>query len=80
MNNPEGLRSLYQRELEKKGISDTDTQFVLSLIKETNIDPNMYVMENSSYRKLVEKKVWDVFQEINEKYSIQWNHSNEPLQ
>lgn len=80
MNNPEGLRSLYQRELEKKGISDTDTQFVLSLIKETNIDPNMYVMENSSYRKLVEKKLWDVFQEINEKYSIQWNHSNEPLQ
>lgn len=61
MNNPEGLRSLYQRELEKKGISDTDTQFVLSLIKETNIDPNMYVMENSSYRKLVEKKTMGCF-------------------
>ena len=74
------LRSIYQCELEKRGKSDNDIQFVLSLIKEANIDSNMYVMENDSYNRLVERNLWDVFQEINEKNAIHWNHSNEPLQ
>lgn len=79
MNNSVDLRNIFQRELEIKGISNNDIQFVLSLINETDIDSNMYFMENSAYNQLVERDLWVVFEEINEKHSIRWNHSNEPL-
>lgn len=72
------LKELYERELYVRGVSRTDIQFVLSLIRESELDENLSIMDNDYWEKLQEKKLLDVFDEINKVNGIEWSHSNEP--
>lgn len=71
------LKDLYERELYAKGVLQNDIQFVLSLIHESDIDENLSIMDNDYWERLQEKKLLDVFEEINKANGIVWSHSNE---
>lgn len=72
------MEELYQRELERRGISQEDIDFVLSLISESELDPNLNRMPNDYWQQLESKGLLEVFEEINRENHIEWYHSNEP--
>lgn len=71
------LKELYKRELNVRNVNQTDIQFVLSLIRESDVDENLSIMDNDYWEKLLERDLLKIFEEINEKFNIDWNHSNE---
>ncbi len=71
------LKELYERELYIRGTTQTDIQFVLSLIRESPLDENLSIMDNDYWEKLSEKGLLDVFEDINKANGIVWSHSNE---
>lgn len=79
MYKEDSLIALYQRELSLRNISENESKFLLDLIKESPLDNNLYVMNNSSYRALRNRGLWEVFEEINNANHIEWTHSNDPI-
>ena len=71
------LKELYQRELTKKGVSESDIEFVLGLIEESKKDENLNRMENDCWKKMQERGLVETFEEISMAHSIKWEHSNE---
>lgn len=71
------LKELYQRELAKKGVSQNDIDFVISIIKESDLDENLNRMNNDYWMKLQERGLLDVFEEVSKENNIVWTHSNE---
>lgn len=72
------LKELYEKELRKRGVSNDDIQFVLSLIRESRLDEDQSIMDNDYWKRLQERNLLDVFEEINKKHNIEWLHLNEP--
>lgn len=72
------LRELYEKELYIRGVTKTDIQFVLGLIRESRLDENLSIMDNECWERLEERNLLDVFKEINKVNGIVWSHSNEP--
>lgn len=72
------LKELYEHELLAKNVSQSDILFVLSLITESNIDEGLCRMENDYWKKLQERELLDIFEEINRANNILWNHMNDP--
>lgn len=75
---PLTLPELYENALRAKNVSSSDVQFIISLIRESDIDANAYRMENDSYQKLQERELWNVFEEVSQENNIKWEHHNEP--
>lgn len=71
------LKELYSRELAKKNVNQCDIDFILNLISESILDEKMNRMENDYWKKLQEKGLLDVFEEVTKENNIVWNHSNE---
>lgn len=71
------LKELYERELYIRGVTQTDIQFVLSLIRESKLDENQSIMDNDYWESLKERNLLDVFEAINKANGIVWSHSNE---
>jgi hypothetical protein len=65
------LRELYERELYIRGTTQTDIQFVLSLIRESPLDENLSIMDNDYWKKLTERGLLDVFEDINKANGIE---------
>lgn len=72
------LKEIYRRELEKKNVLNDIIETVLSLIKESRKDGNLYRMENDCWKKLEEIDILNTFNEISIEQNIKWYHSNEP--
>jgi hypothetical protein len=72
------LKELYEKELYIRGVTLTDIQYVISLIHNSTLDENLSTMDNDYWEKLKERKLLDVFEEINKTNGIVWTHSNEP--
>lgn len=72
------LKELYERELYIRGVTRTDIQYVISLIHDSTLDENLSTMDNDYWEKLKERKLLDVFEEINKTNGIVWTHLNEP--
>ena len=71
------LKELYSSELAKKNVKQCDMDFILNLISESSLDEDMNRMDNDYWKKLQEKGLLDVFEEVNKENNIVWNHSNE---
>ncbi len=71
------LRELYEKALDKKGVNQSDIQFVLSLIKESSLDEIFVIMENDYWKKLSERGLLSVFEDINKEHGINWEHHND---
>lgn len=74
----ETLQEVYQRELERRGISQEDIDFVLSLISESELDPYLNRMSNDYWQQLENRGLLEVFEEVNRENNFEWYHSNEP--
>ena len=71
------LKELYQRELVKKGVTQIDIDFILGLIKESDLDEHLNRMGKDYWNKPQEKGLLDVFEEVSKENNIVWTHSNE---
>ena len=71
------LKELYERELYVRDVSQTNIDFILSLIRESPSDENLSIMNNDYWEKLQERDLLDVFEEINKAKGIVWSHSND---
>lgn len=71
------LKSQYESELRAKGVSNEDIQFILNLITEWDEDENLCRMDNDYWKKLEERGLLEIFEEISEEQGIKWTHSND---
>ena len=71
------LKSKYEGKLRAKGISNEDIQFILNLITEWDEDEYMCRMDNDYWKRLEERRLLEVFEEVSEELSIKWTHSND---
>ena len=71
------LKSQYESELRAKGVSNEDIQFILNLITEWDEDENLCRMDNDYWKKLEERGLLEIFEEISEVQGIKWTHSND---
>ena len=69
---------MYERELSVRSVSPENIRFVLSLIQESPLDENLSIMDNDYWKRLKERDLLDVFEEISKANGIVWSHSNEP--
>lgn len=72
------LKELYERELSVRSVSPENIRFVLSLIRESPLDENQSIMDNDYWKRLKERDLLNVFEEISKAKGIVWSHSNEP--
>lgn len=76
-NNYASLKELYQHELAKKNINQSDIDFVVSLIRESDSDERLNRMDNNYWKELQKRGLLEIFEEISKENNIVWNHSNE---
>jgi hypothetical protein len=76
-NNYASLKELYQHELAKKNINQSDIDFVVSLIRESDSDERLNRMDNNYWKELQNRGLLEIFEEISKENNIVWNHSNE---
>lgn len=76
-NNYASLKELYQCELAKKGVIQSDIDFVTSLIEESDLDEGLNRMSNDYWKLLQKRGLLEIFEEVGKENNIVWNHSNE---
>lgn len=76
-SNYASLKELYQRELAKKNVIQSDIDFIVSLIRESDLDERLNRMSNNYWKELQSRDLLDIFEEVSKENNIVWNHSNE---
>ena len=69
-----------RNQLVKQGVNPPDIEFIMSLIRCSNLDENLKIMENDVYSKLEERNLKDQFEKACESLNIHFTHNNEKEQ
>ena len=52
----------FRNQLGKQGVNSSDVEFIMSLIRCSDLDENLKIMENDAYSKLEERNLKDQFE------------------
>lgn len=69
-----------RNQLGKHGVNSPDVEFIMSLIRCSDLDENLKIMENDVYSKLEERNLKDQFEKACESLNINFSHNNEKEQ
>ena len=70
----------FRNQLGKQGVNSSDVEFIMSLIRCSDLDENLKIMENDVYSKLEERNLKEQFEKACESLNIQFTHNNEEEQ
>ena len=73
----EDLEGKIRRVLLKEHMNEEDIQFILDLIYTSDRDENLKIMNNDAFRKLEERGLNEIFENVCEKLHINWHHDND---
>ena len=69
-----------RNQLDKQGVNSSDVEFIMSLIRCSDLDENLKIMENDVYSKLEERNLKNQFEEACESLNIYFTHNHEEEQ
>lgn len=71
------FESKFRNQLSNQGVIPADVEFIMSLIRCSDLDENMKIMENDVYTKLEEKNLRVQFEKACEILECHFTHNNE---